>query len=82
MILTSVPGPIPDPTPDDNSDDEVTPVDHELGAFLDAEIDVGAHLVVVGFRDERSHVVAGVRAVPHLEVGQLSLELADDFVGR
>ena len=35
-------------------------VDDELGAFLDAEIDVGAHLVVMRLCDERPHFGGGI----------------------
>ncbi len=63
-------------------DDQVAAVDHELGTFLDAEVDVAAHLVVMRFRDQRPHVVARVRAVTDLEVREFGSQLRDDLVSR
>jgi hypothetical protein len=41
---------------------EAAAVDDELGPFLDAEIDIGAHLVEVLAGDERAHFRFGVGA--------------------
>src|SRR5262249_60540532 len=57
---------------------EAAAVDLELGAFLDAEVDVAPDLVEMGFGDERAVVGLRVARWPDLE----ALDARDQFLDQ
>ena len=60
--------------------DELAAVDDELGAFLDAEVDVAEHALEMLARHERAHVDAVRGAGQDLDGGELGLQRRDQPV--